>query len=500
MTETSSSGAEAPIWSRRTVALGATAALLVIAGDFLFYRHEPGISLALFFGAAVAALVVLNWDRMRDRKVLIAVGVAVFGLLPLIEAPTFTGVLWGLFGVSILALAIAGELPSRFEDLTATLLRFGLLAPVRLAGDGLRVLSEAGQQKAGRTLLRGLLVWLVPIGFAAVFAFLFVAANPILESWLRAIRLEALLDLVDPARFILWSLLAVMVWPLLAPRLLKLPGVGAMQGPVLPRVEGVIFGTVAIRNSLVLFNAIFAVQSVMDLLFLWGGVRLPDGMSHAEYAHRGAYPLIVTALLAACFVLAAMRKGGAGERSPLIRWLVYLWIGQNVLLVVSSILRLELYVEEFALTELRLAAGLWMALVAAGLVLILARIVLGRSNAWLVTANLTALAVLLYGVSVVDTKALIGWYNVGHAFEITGKGQRLDLYQMGDLGWTAMPALDWFLDHVPEDRVSDAYRDLRLMRSAQAELAIQPIDWQSWSWRGERLRRYVLEHPYAPGS
>jgi hypothetical protein len=203
-----------------------------------------------------------------------------------------------------------------------------------------------------------------------------------------------------------------------------------------------IFGAAAIRNSLLLFNAIFAVQSAMDLLFLWGGVRLPEGMSHAEYAHRGAYPLIVTALLAAGFVLAAMRKDGAGEKSPLIRWLVYFWIAQNVLLVVSSILRLELYVEEYALTELRLAAGLWMVLVAAGLVLILARIALRRSNGWLVAANLTTLAAMLYAVSVVDTRALIAWYNVGHSFEMTGKGQRLDLYQMGDLGWTAMPALD----------------------------------------------------------
>ena len=36
----------------------------------------------------------------------------------------------------------------------------------------------------------------------------------------------------------------------------------------------------------------------------------------------------------------------------------------------SSILRLELYVEVYSLTELRIAAGIWMGLVAVGLVLI----------------------------------------------------------------------------------------------------------------------------------
>ena len=75
-------------------------------------------------------------------------------------------------------------------------------------------------------------------------------------------------------------------------------------------------------RSLILFNALFALQSGLDLVYLWGGASLPDGMSHAEYAHRGAYPLIVTALLAAGFVLIAMRPGGPAEQSRLIRPLV----------------------------------------------------------------------------------------------------------------------------------------------------------------------------------
>ena len=168
-----------------------------------------------------------------------------------------------------------------------------------------------------------------------------------------------------------------------------------------------IFGEAAIRNSLIVFNLLFAVQTVMDLLYLWGGVRLPDGMSHADYAHRGAYPLILTALLAAAFVLAAMRRGGPAGQSSLIRRLVYLWIGQNVLLVISSILRLDLYVQVYSLTEMRIAAGIWMGLVAAGLVLILARIVLGRSNTWLVTMNLATLGITLYACAFLDFSAMI---------------------------------------------------------------------------------------------
>ena len=57
-------------------------------------------------------------------------------------------------------------------------------------------------------------------------------------------------------------------------------------------------------------------QTGLDLAYLWGGLALPDGMSHAEYAHRGAYPLVVTALLAAGFVLIAMRPERARADIP----------------------------------------------------------------------------------------------------------------------------------------------------------------------------------------
>ena len=73
------------------------------------------------------------------------------------------------------------------------------------------------------------------------------------------------------------------------------------------------FGVATILRSLILFNLLFAVQTVLDMIYLWGNVTLPADISYASYAHRGAYPLILTALLAAGFVLAAMKPGGPAE-------------------------------------------------------------------------------------------------------------------------------------------------------------------------------------------
>ena len=182
------------------------------------------------------------------------------------------------------------------------------------------------------------------------------------------------------------------------------------------------FGVATILRSLILFNLLFAVQTVLDVIYLWGNATLPADISYAAYAHRGAYPLIVTALLAAGFVLIAMRPGGPAEQSKVIRPLVYLWVAQNVLLVASSILRLDLYVQIYLLTWWRVAAFIWMLLVAFGLLLIVARIALNRSNEWLIRANLITLTATLYICSLVNFAAIIADYNVDHSREVAGKG------------------------------------------------------------------------------
>jgi hypothetical protein len=479
------------IWSRRTLLAAATLLGLVVIADWLFYDAVPGIGLVLFFLALIIGVVALHPAQLRRRATLIATGVAILGMLPLVEAPSFFGFLSALAGVSLLALAVSDNLPARYEDLIGTLTRFGVLAPARLIGDGLRLLAEAGEQKLGGRLLRGVLVWLVPAGCAAVFVVLFSTANPLIEKWLEAIRLDGLWSVLNPVRVFLWGFVALLAWPLLSPKLLRWTALPAMQEPVQPKGEGLVFGYAAIRNSLVLFNALFLIQSAMDLAYLWGGVRLPDGMTHAEYAHRGAYPLIVTAVLAGAFVLAAMRKNGPGETSPLIRNLVYLWIGQNVLLVISSMLRLDIYVEAYSLTELRLAAGIGMGLVAFGLVLIVTRIALRKSNRWLVAGNFCALAATLYGLAWLDVPALVSDFNVRHSYEVTGEGVGLDLAYMRQLGPETIPALDAFA-RTARHATPELLAAVALERGRLADSAFWlPPDWRSWTWRDQRLSDYL---------
>jgi hypothetical protein len=367
-----------------------------------------------------------------------------------------------------------------------------LRGPFRLAGDLFGALRHMKAWTPG--WLGSLVSWIVPLSIFAVFVTLLSSANPLIEHRLMQIDLRVLLDYFDLSRTLFWLLIICMIWPLIHRRIKPRPVRQAEPSATAaaPSAPDYLLGVQAMSRSLILFNALFALQSGLDLVYLWGGAILPDGMSHAEYAHRGAYPLIATALLAAGFVLIAMPPNGPAQRSRLIRPLVLLWVGQNILLVISAIFRLDLYVAAYSLTYLRLAAFIWMALVAAGLVLILIQIELRKSNSWLLSANAVSLALVLYGCCFINAPRLVASYNVEHCREIDGAGPKLDLKYLFSLGPEVLPILEPRLQNI-----ATLKPDVEQFRFGQDyEYRRRLRNWRAWSFRAWRLDRYFANNPY----
>lgn len=409
---------------------------VIALGDWLFYQRKEYMGPFGLIGLGIVAALALSRPAVRnDRRALIAAALA---------AVAAVGMTWDthplpflLFWISIgLATLLPGT--AAFDDGWRWFQRLLAHGFKSLFGPliDLFKLSRIKRKRPARGL--GLRYWVrtlaLPVAGSAVILVLFAQANPLIEQFFAA------LDLPTPdesliLRMILWSFLGLVTWGVLRPRPPRLL-LGTVDGRGDAQIPGVSLASVTI--SLVLFNALFALQNVLDSAFLWGGVKLPGDMTLADYAHRGAYPLLVTALLAAAFVLIALRPGSQTARNPLVRKLVGLWIGQNLFLVGSAALRTWDYVESYDLTELRIAALLWMALVAVGLVLVLYRMLRNKSAAWLINANLATSGALLFALCFIDTGEIAARWNVNHAREIDGTGAKLDWCYMRELGPSAL--------------------------------------------------------------
>jgi len=416
-------------WLKLVLAVG-----LVAAGDILLFDVDAvGASLGVLLTGATLALVLVNPAIRRYRLSVWAILAA--GLLALLpfERPSFVGfLLWAL------AMAVAALAPraARGDDGWCWFQRLvlgglkALLGPALDLRDALKVRARSGPLTVTAVLLAAIL----PIAGGALFLALFASANPVIAQAFSTLSLRPF----EPARLIFWFVVGLPIWAVLRPRgvrrLLRTPGI---EGDLdLPGVT-----TASITVSLLVFNAVFAIQNGLDIAYLWSGAGLPEGVTFASYAHQGAYPLIATALLAGLFVVVFLRPGSATAGRPLVRGLVIVWVAQNVFLVASTALRTLDYIDVYSLTRMRIAALVWMGLVAAGLLLILWRLLRARSSGWLINANLATAAVVLLGCSVVDLGAVAAAWNVRHAREAGGRGVPLDLTYMRSLKGAAVVSL-----------------------------------------------------------
>lgn len=464
---------------------------LVGVADTLLYDGRPiGLAFPAFLTVLAVASILVNLAKIEQGRLVIATVLFVAGLAPAIEELnllSFPIVL--LLMLSAVTLATNASAHGFRLPLTAVW-RLLLIGPYRLIPDVVLTLRSS-------MLTRALLVWSIPLVLGCVFTLLFAAANPVIEQWFDLLSPKRVASHITMARAIFWLAALSMIWPFINLRWreeTRVPNSPTDLQPDRPAsVLNTLCGPETVVRSLILFNVLFAVQITLDGAYLWGHAALPNGMTYAAYAHRGAYPLIVTALLAAAFVLVAVRAEQARDASRLVRPLIYLWVAQNVMLVVCSIQRLHIYVETYALTYWRVAALIWMILTAIGLILIVLRIVLNKPNAWLIRKNLLVLSATLYGCTLINFDAPIADYNVAHSREVGQNGPAIDSDYLVWLGPQALPAIERAMQLSPTNRGLVTDRD-RLLKQQASDMA---ASWRCWSFRGWRLQRYLDTHPPA---
>ena len=472
---------------------------LTALADFLFYGHQAGWTIGLF-GLLLTGLCVLHNSKiMHSRSGQAILALTVSQCLLQIEKTSL--LCFVLMSVGIISLAILSQGGWKEDasiwakQVLSSVLR--VLRPLNKAVIAVRRYKHRYMPPNGfSTFMRG---WFLPIVFSGIFVFLFSSANPIVTKWFSGIDLEVLFEIFSFGRLFFWGVTAVFILSVIRPKLRKKTR-SSQKDIFFKRKKPMgltewAFTKEAVLRSLVIFNVMFACQTFMDMNYLWGGGQLPEGITYAQYAQKGAYPLIVTALLAALFVLISQNSGKEIAGSKTVQALIYLWVAQNILLVVSSIYRIGLYVEVYALTYLRVAAFIWMGLVACGLVWIIIRSMLDQSNTWLINANvITALAVL-YITSFVNIGGMIAHYNVQNSKLVSGSGVQLDRYYMERIGAAAIPAMEEYARVFEEKNIYYASRSNDMtLEGMKYDLEINMDDWRRWTYSEYRLLKSLEGH------
>lgn len=459
----------------------------------------PGSILGAIAMVAFAALTWLDRGRLKGsiaRFLVIAEGLALASMTIDPGALNIT-LAWAF--ATMLVLHVNGD---TLANLGATLVRSAWLGstavPASISGAIRFGLSPQGGAMRDSLRLERLVL---PLLASFTLLMLLVQANPLIEQAFDALSLGWLLEFLFSSAGTAFLMALFLVWPLAHVRNTVLGTAAAPVNEAAPSWHARYLGAASVLMTLLLLNTLLGIQNLLDLLFMWSGKALPDNMTYAAYAHRGAYPLIATALLAGLLVIVALWPGTATAARRSIRMLVYVWIAQNVFLVASTMDRTFAYVDAYGMTELRLAALIWMALVAWGLVLVAVRIAGNRSNQWLVNANIVSAAALLIFSSFFDHRACVANWNVNTITTRLEKSPFLDLRYLRELGIPALPAfrqLEQAIRAASPDSLQPLWQDLLRPISyerltLESELAGEQQDWRRWNLRHSLIAPAMAE-------
>ena len=264
-----------------------TCGLLVALADVLFYDHPTGWTFGLF-GMVLLLVLQLHRPRAGNSRLVAITSYAVAGLtLALVETPSLLSLMMYVF--SIIALSLLTKL-TQVNDARAILqsvLHYMVTGWGRLCRDSIVLSYISKRRRKGRSWSNSLVRhWALPIGMSCVFVLLFAQANPIIMHWVEAIDLRYFWQYLSGWRIVFWISVACGCWALIRPKFKQRPQPrqAATKQPF--TLTHLLFNARSICLSLMVFNGLFFVQNVMDIAFLWTGATLPDGMTHAQYAHQ----------------------------------------------------------------------------------------------------------------------------------------------------------------------------------------------------------------------
>lgn len=397
-----------------------------IAAGVLLVGHEPGLGAALVallvWTVAVPALV-----RRRAAGDLVTAGLSV-ALVAVVAVRDAEWVVAVCFVVAVGAAAVSAT-SARSAPAVVFSAAGGFAGVIRALPWVGRGVAAAVGSRWGQLLMavRAVAVTLVLL---LVFGLLFASADAVFASYLPEVDLGRL-----PAQVIVGALVALAA-ATLAHLALAPPGwsgIGLPPGRPAQRGEWLL--------PIVALDAMVMAFVLVQVGALLGGHRHvleTEGLTYAEYTRQGfAQLLVATALTLVVVAVAARRAPRETKGDRLISRIALGVLCVGTLGVVASALRrMDLYVDAFGLTRLRLFVVVVELVLGAVLVMVLVAGIRWRGG-WLPRAVVQVVAVAMLALAAVNPDAQIVRHNTTADLDTA-----LDISYLQGLSADAVPAMD----------------------------------------------------------
>lgn len=321
--------------------------------------------------------------------------------------------------------------------------------------------------------IKRLQLYFIPVGIIILFAVIYGLANPEFGTYIDAAlgwisdAIYAVFEAID-----FWLFMTLFFGFILTVFVLRRGKNTQIEELELKKDDALLrtrnrqraYKPLALKNELragiflfVSLNILLFAMNAMDIHFVWFNFEW-EGQYLRQFVHEGTLFLIIALMLSLILVLHFFRRNlNFYSKSKTLKWLCYVWLGQNAILAVSAGIRNFYYIQYYALAYKRVAIVFFLLLTIYGLISVYLKVKNTRSNFYLLRTNAAAWLIALVISAGFNWDTIIADYNFSRE-----KGAFVHLNFLANLSDSALPSLDQPLSKV---KSIDQYQERSFFRS-----------------------------------
>ncbi|MCW3126228.1 MAG: hypothetical protein JWO03_1886 [Bacteroidetes bacterium] len=474
--------------------------LSTAAFSFLFYKQSAGFNYLLFNILLVALLAVRDSSLIRSKAFLAASAGCIVSSFFVFWYDTTLPFAADMISLVLLA-GVSMDRESSFIIAWFHSLYSIIGVGVFMIIDMVRGLNSPHVDSGRTKVFDKVLLAILPVIIFVIFFFIYRSGNPIFDQYAAKINFDFI-----SIGWVFFTLLGFFfMYGFFKQRIIglfqKADHEASDELPPVSHDDHIKDSPISVSNLvytgvllLILLNVLLATVNGLDIYYLGFLHSTPAGITFSQYLHNGTNSLIASIILAVTVILFYFRGYlNFYEGNKWLKGLAYIWIAQNLMLVLSTVYRNTVYIYDFGLTHKRIGVYVYLFLCVAGLVTTFIKIFQRKNNWFLFRKNAWIAYTLMIVACPVDWDTVITTFDIDH-FQ-ANKTMEIDQRYLAELGHTNFAQL--FQYYIVEDKSLKAQIDSSAKPSAFSRDNYTP--YYNKEIKDMLWNKYLyLERDYAP--
>jgi hypothetical protein len=382
----------------------------------LFYQQATGLNYLLFTFLVTSVIAFFNTENLKKWQWWYYAAIANISGFAVFYCNSNLSVLASVVSILVLSGKSFNYKNSIFINLSFSF--FSIISSiVFVVIDYVKFKKQTplNEDKKNRKVYFGIFVALI---IAIVFFALYQQANPLFKEFTKNINLSWIS--IGWCLFTVWGFLVIygLVYYRQLDQLTNLDiNANKTITNIIDESEKQITNNTVIALALFgLLNMMLVFVNALDITNLLGSHELPKGVLLSDFVHNAVWSLVFSIVIAVGLIMWFFKGDlNFNKQSKTLKYLVYFWILQSAIMVISAMVRNSWYVAEYQLSYLRIGVYVFLSLSLVGLFFTFLKICQTKSAWYLVRQNFETWFLILGLCSLINWDKLISDYNISNA-------------------------------------------------------------------------------------